>query len=269
MKIAHVITRLIVGGAQENTVLTCRGLADKGHDVTLLAGPETGPEGSLWDQTFGAGYSTIRVDSLRRAIHPVHDVRAYRELRRIFGEIAPQVVHTHSSKAGIIARMAAAAAGVPIIVHTVHGMSFNRTQGRIVRAGYRWLERRVARQTTAFVCVAQSMVEQCVSAGIAERERFVVIRSGMETDRFFPRAEVRAAIRRRWGVGGDEIVVGTVARLFVNKGYEEMIEAMLDAIARCPRLRFVWVGHGPHRERYEGRLDRLGLSDRVVFTGLL
>jgi glycosyltransferase involved in cell wall biosynthesis len=269
MRICHVITRLIIGGAQENTVLTCRGLAQRGHEVTLIAGEETGPEGSLWPKAEQAGCAIIRIPSLRRAVSLFHDWQARRELRRAFEHLRPEVVHTHSSKAGILGRSAANAAGIPAIVHTIHGMSFNRTQPLMVQATYRYLERRAARYTTRFVAVADAMADQAVIAGIADRERFLTIRSGVETEAFTPRAEVREAVRRKWGVAEDEVVVGTIARLFENKGYEEIMAASPLAVARNAKLRFVWIGDGAHRYRYENQLRALGLRDRVRLIGLV
>ncbi len=269
MHICQVITRLIIGGAQENTLLTCRGLTDRGHRVTLIAGPETGPEGSLWDQAATTGCELINLKPLRRAVRPLSDWRAHRELQHLFERLGPDVVHTHSSKAGIIGRSAAARAGVPVIVHTIHGMSFNRTQPVFVRMLYRWLERRAARHTAAFVTVADAMIDQAVAAGIAPRHRFVTIRSGMETDRFAPQAELRDRHRREWCVAADEVVVGTIARLFKNKGYEDIIEAMPAAVARQPKLKFVWIGEGAHRARYEKQLEAIGLRDRVKMVGLI
>jgi len=325
MRICHVITRLIIGGAQENTVLTCRGLVERGHEVTLIAGPETGPEGSLWDKAEAAGCALVRVEAMRRAVRPLSDWRAARELRRLFHQLRPDVVHTHSSKAGILGRWAAARAGVPVVVHTIHGMSFNRTQGRITQMTYRYLEKKAAQWTSKFVAVADAMIDQAVKAGIAPRERFITIRSGMETDKFLPNADLRRRHRKEWGVsendvecvpkplsssgeecvpkplspsggsyeptegqtsrprregpGGSEgrvrgsqdalIVVGTIARLFANKGYEEIIAAMASAVIREPRLRFVWIGDGAYRARYERRLETMGLRDRVRLLGLV
>jgi len=269
MKICHVITRLIVGGAQENTILTCRGLVERGHEVTLVAGPETGAEGSLWREAETSGCTLVMLDALRRAVRPGSDVRAAIALRRTFRELRPDVVHTHSSKAGILGRWAAHAAGVAVIVHTIHGMSFNRTQPAIVRATYRALERRAARWTTRFVTVADAMIDQAVTAGLAPRERFVTIRSGMETDRFRPDPAARREVRGQWGVAEDDVVVGTIARLFRNKGYEELLPALPGTVAQVPKARFVWVGNGAQRGRYEKRLAELGLRDRVVLTGLV
>lgn len=269
MKICHVITRLIIGGAQENTVLSCRGLVQKGHEVTLLAGPDTGPEGTLWPMARESGARTIEVASMQRAVGPIADFRACRELTAHFRDLRPDVVHTHSSKAGILGRQAAAKAGVPVVVHTIHGMSFNRTQSWLTRTAYRLLEQHAAARTHKIVTVADAMIEQALAAGIASREQMVTIRSGLEVDRFAPNDVSRKSVRAAWGVGNEEIVVGTIARLFENKGYDEIIGAMRPALKAFPRLRFVWVGDGAHRERYERELHRLGLRERVVMVGLV
>ncbi|MCH8148354.1 MAG: glycosyltransferase family 4 protein [Planctomycetes bacterium] len=269
MKIVHVITRLIVGGAQENTILTCRGLVDRGHEVTLIAGPETGPEGSLWKKAEQSGASLIKVEELTRAVRPLTDIAAVRQIRGILEDLRPDIVHTHSSKAGILAREAARRARVPLIVHTIHGMSFNRTQSAIVRGFYRYLERRAGKVTNAFISVADAMTDQAVAAGLAPRDRFTTIYSGMQTNLFAADPQRRCRVRARWGADDDAVIVGTIARLFDNKGYEEILQALPAVVERVPRIRFVWVGDGANRQRYERRLQQLGLSDRVYLTGLI
>jgi len=269
MKIAHLITRLIIGGAQENTVLTCEGLQARGHEVTLITGPETGPEGSLLEEVRSAGFQVVVVDELRRSIHPWQDARALGRLTALLRRLSPDLAHTHSSKAGILGRLAAARAGVPLIVHTIHGMSFNRTQSWPVRQTYRMLERLAARHTHRILTVADAMTAQAVEAGIAPPDRFTTVYSGMRTDWFDPSACDRSAIRARWGFQDHHVVVGTVARLFRNKGYEQLIPAMEQAAGQNPDLRFVWVGDGARRRQYEQDLERLGLHDRVRLTGLI
>ncbi len=269
MHICHVITRLIIGGAQENTLLTCEGLHERGHQVTLISGPTTGPEGSLVERARAGGYAFIELPELIRAVNPWVDMRAQRELTMLFRRIRPDIVHTHSSKAGILARFAAADARVPRIVHTIHGMSFNRTQPWLVRQLYAFLERRAARVSHAIIGVADAMLEQSLAAGVGRRARMHTVYSGMEVDRFTPSAERRAAARRQWGFDQDAVVVGTVARLFRRKGYEQLIPIMKRASDREPRLRFVWVGDGAQRAEYESDLARLGLRDRTVLTGLV
>ena len=128
MRICHVITRLIVGGAQENTVSTCIGLRKLGHEVDLVIGPQTGPEGSLYNQARAAGVPITIVEELRRTPNPWLDMSACRALRRLFTSRRYAVVHTHSGKAGLVGRVAARWARVPVIVHTIHGPSFYRYQ---------------------------------------------------------------------------------------------------------------------------------------------
>lgn len=269
MRICHVITRLIIGGAQENTLLTCEGLHAAGHEVTLISGPTDGPEGSLVERARRGGYRFVEIPSLVRAVDPIRDASAYFALKREYRRLAPEVVHTHSSKAGIIARFAASAVRVPIVVHTIHGMSFNRTQSPLTRGFYATLERSAARRTQCTITVADAMIEQTVAAGVCPRDRMHTVYSGMEVERFDRRLFDRAAVRREWGFEEESIIVGSVARLFRNKGYEQLIPIMADAARRESRMRFVWVGDGAQRGEYETQLRNLGLLDRVHFVGLV
>ena len=269
MRIVHIITRLIIGGAQENTILSCEGLRARGHDVYLWSGPTTGPEGSLVARASRGGYAYEEFPDLIRSISPSHDLRALRALRQRLEQLRPDIVHTHSSKAGVIGRIAASRAGMPHIVHTIHGMSFNRTQRYWTRKAYALAERFCARRCHAIVSVADAMTQQALAAGIGTPDQYETIRSGMETDAFDPRDPRRAEWRAQWKVEDQDVLVGTVARLFVNKGYEQLIEIMAQALKREPRLRFVWVGGGDHRRQYEAELTRRGMRERVILTGLL
>lgn len=267
MKIVHIITRLIVGGAQENTLLTCEGLAARGHDVALISGPTTGPEGRLVERARTGSYRFIEEPHLVRPVHPWHDLRALLRLTRTLRQLAPDVVHTHSSKAGILGRFAAARAGVPRIVHTIHGMSFNRTQPAPVRALYAALEWAAARRTDVLITVADALATQAQAAGIRPRGFYCTIYSGMDTDAYDPQRYDRRAIRAGWGCDDQSVVVGTIARLFRNKGYEQLI-GIIARLRDEPDLRFVWVGDGAQRPEYERRLEQLGLRDRVRLLGL-
>jgi len=145
VRICHVITRMILGGAQENTLLTCEGLHARGHEVTLVTGPAVGPEGQLMSRARTGGYRVIVVDAMRREIRPWRDRAVGRQLRRLLAELRPDVMHSHSSKAGILARAAAAAVGGMKIVHTIHGLPFHRYQSWWRNRLYVALERRAAR----------------------------------------------------------------------------------------------------------------------------
>jgi len=127
MRIAHLITRMILGGAQENTLLTCEDLIHEYHDdVLLVTGPPLGPEGSLLERAHVSGVPVEVIPELRREIHPLRDTQSYFALKRAIAKFKPDVVHTHSGKAGLLGRMAAHALRVPAIVHTVHGAPFSR-----------------------------------------------------------------------------------------------------------------------------------------------
>ncbi len=269
MHVCHIITRLIVGGAQENTLLTCEGLHQRGYRVTLISGPTRGPEGSLVARARAGGYEFIELRELIRAVNPWMDARARRCLQMELDRLKPDIVHTHSSKAGIIGRFAAWDARIPVIVHTIHGMSFNRTQSWPVRRLYAWLEHAAARRSAAVVTVADALATQSVAARICPARKMQTVYSGIETERFDPTRCDPAAVRSAWGWSDDAIVVGTVARLFRRKGYEQLLPIMALAAAREPRLRFVWIGDGANRREYEAELARLGLAQRTHLTGLV
>jgi glycosyltransferase involved in cell wall biosynthesis len=269
MKIVHVITRLIVGGAQENTLLSCEGQHDLGHEVTMITGPALGPEGSLMERAKAYGYKVEVIDEMRRAILPLKDWRTYMRLVRRFGEIKPDVVHTHSSKAGIIGRWAAHRAGVPAVVHTIHGLAFTASTSKLVNGVYRWLERKTAPISTRIVCVADAMREQSLAANIGTPEQYVTVYSGMETAVFLNPPVPRAEVRGSFGIGPEDVVVGTIARLFHLKGHDDLLDLAPALCGRFGRLKFMWVGDGLLRGQFEERIAKMGLKDRFVLTGLV
>lgn len=269
MRIAHIITRLILGGAQENTLLTCEGLLRAGDDVLLITGPPLGPEGSLLDRARANHVPLSIVPSLRRAIHPWRDVASYRALKHILREFQPDVVHTHSAKAGILGRAAAWKLKVPAVVHGVHGAPFYPYQNPLVREFYRACERWAARRCHAFISVADAMTDLMVNAGVAPREKFVTIYSGMETEPFLRANEHRARVRNELGYSDEHVVVGKIARLFHLKGHEDIIASARQVAARHPLVRFLFVGDGILRTDLERQIRAAGLSDYFRFTGLV
>src|SRR5688572_23286853 len=269
MRIVHIITRLIIGGAQENTLLSCEGQHDRGHEVTLITGPTVGPEGSLMGRASAYGYRVEVVDEMRRSVLPVKDFRTYHRLVRRLKEIDPDVVHTHSSKAGIVGRWAADRAGVPAIVHTIHGLAFTASASRVVNSVYKALERQTAPITTKIVCVADAMRDQSLAAGVGTADQYVTVYSGMETEPFLDPLVPREEVRRCLGLGPQDVAVGTIARLFHLKGHDDLLEVAPDLCRRFPALRFLWVGDGLLRPAFEARIAAMGLKDRFILTGLV
>ncbi len=267
MKICHVITRLILGGAQENTLLTCEGLHARGHDVTLITGPPVGPEGELLTRARAGGYRVIVLDAMRREIHPLRDRATYRELRRLLGEIRPDVMHSHSSKAGILARKAAATVGGMKVVHTVHGLAFHRYERWWRNRVYIALERRAARRTDALISVADAMTAQALAAGIGRPEQYTTVYSGMEVEPFLNRPDEADDLRGAMDLPLGAVLVTQVSRLAELKGHE-FILAAAERIDD-PRVHFCFVGDGHWRARIEADIARRGLSGRFHLTGLL
>jgi glycosyltransferase involved in cell wall biosynthesis len=269
MRIVHVITRLILGGAQENTLLTCLEQARLGHDVTLLAGPPLGPEGSLMELAMSMPFRTVLVPPLRRALRPWSDLEAYVDLGKHFRDLRPDVVHTHSSKAGILGRLAARRAGVPCVVHTIHGLAFDAYKNPVANALYRAVERSAGRRSDRLIAVCRDMADRAAVAGLAPRDRIAVVYSGMDVDRLRAGRERRDEVRRRWQVGPADVVLLKIARLFHMKGHEFVLPAFADVLARCPAAVLVLAGDGFLRPRLEAEVRRLGIQPRVRFLGLV
>ncbi len=273
MRIVHVITRLIVGGAQENTLLSCEGQHDLGHDVTLVTGPPAGPEGSLLQRARNHGYRVVVLPSLVRAIQPATDLQAYRQLVATCLRLRPHVVHTHSSKAGILGRWAAAAArrrGLRCgIVHTIHGLAFTASTSARINAAYRHLERVTAPLTDKIVCVADAMAEQSLAGGVGRAGQYVTVWSGMDTAPFVYPPVPRDAVRASLGIAPADVVVGTIARLFDLKGHDDLLDLAPDLCAGFPQLKFMWVGDGSLRGRFEKQIAAAGLQGKFILTGLV
>src|SRR3954452_12887204 len=183
MRVVHVITRLILGGAQENTLLTVEGLHHRhGDDVTLITGPAEGPEGDLFGRAEHLGLNVELMPELVRAIRPATDYRAYRLLRKAIRRLQPDVVHTHSSKAGISGRAAAWHEQVPAVVHTIHGLPFGPSESPAKNRLYVALERWAARRCHAIVSVCDAMTEQALAAGVGRPDQYLTVYSGMDVD---------------------------------------------------------------------------------------
>jgi glycosyltransferase involved in cell wall biosynthesis len=267
MRIAHIITRMILGGAQENTVLTCEGLHARGHEVALLTGPALGPEGELLSRAQAGGYTVAVLDDLRREIHPIRDVRAGRAIRRWLGDWRPDIVHTHSSKAGILGRKAAARVGGMKVVHTVHGLAFHRYETSWRNGLYVALERRAARRTDAILSVADAMTAQSLAADVGRPEQYTTVYSGMEVEAFLQRPAEADVFRDSLGLPDGAILVTQVSRLAELKGHEFLLAAAEQL--RDERIHFCFVGDGHLHGRIEAEIVRRGLAGRVHLTGLL
>ncbi|MHC4353803.1 MAG: glycosyltransferase family 4 protein [Planctomycetota bacterium] len=277
MKIIHIITRLILGGAQENTLITCKLLAERGHDVTLVTGPALGPEGELFNQAKGQDYEVVVIDRLRRAINPYNDAVSYFQIKKLLRELKPDIVHTHSAKAGILGRFAGHAlkgkwsVNLPAIVHTIHGLAFHPYQSELLNKFYIAIERSTAKRTDFFITVADAMTAQATAVGIGTPERYVTAYSAIEEEEFVKpiSQEHRGDFRRKHGIADDAVVLVSIARLFMLKGHEYIVESAKELSKRFENCVWLFVGDGNLSEQFKERAHRLGLDERIKFAGLL
>lgn len=277
MKIVHIITRLILGGAQENTLITCKLLANRGHDVTLITGPALGPEGQLFDLTQGQKYRTVVIDEMRRAIEPFKDRASYRKLKDMLRELKPDIVHTHSAKAGILGRYAAWslkgawAPNRPAVVHSLHGLSFHPYQGPWTNRLYIAIEKAAAKRTDYFISVADAMTEQSRAEGIGVNKPYVTAYSAIDEGQFLAAIpeSARAEFRRKYDIPADAVVLVTIARLFELKGHEYIIQSARELSKRFGNVIWLFVGDGNLADEFREQIRNFGLTDRFRFTGLM
>lgn len=275
--VVHVITKLELGGAQENTLYTCRHLDRRRFRVVLVYGP-----GGLLDSTLDELESRVHliaVPELIREVDPRTDAACYSELRRIFweqqaahwkGEFAPGnfVVHTHSSKAGIIGRIAARAAEVPHIVHTIHGFGFHQEQSRLTKTIFVNAERAAGRVTHAFVGVSRANLAEAKARAIIPPHAVVkLIRSGMDIGEIRRASGRRKEVRRALGLSADAEVVLSIGNFKLQKDPLTMIEAFFELRKQRPQAVLLVAGDGPLRAEIEATITRLDLIPYVRLLG--
>lgn len=270
IRVCHIITRLIQGGAQENTVATVELLnCSKEFEADLITGPAIGPEGTLIPYAEERIKKLTVLSELRRAINPFYDLIAFWKLFYLLKKGRYDIVHTHSSKAGILGRIAAKLAGVRTVVHTIHGLPFHPYQNALLNHLYICLEKVAAPLTDRIITVADAMTEKALAAGIGAKNTYVTIYSGMDLDAFLTCGADTAQVRKTLGVREGETVIGKVSRLYHLKGHEYVIEAAREIVKERHDVKFLFVGGGSLRAELEGLVKEYGLGRYVVFVGLV
>lgn len=265
MHIAHLVTRLLRAGSEENTLATCRWQVEAGHRVTLIHGDTHDP---FWEQNMPQGVERIAVPEMVHPVRPVQDARAVARLRQVYREIAPDVIHTHQSKAGILGRIAARAVPDAVVAHGIHIVPF---EGVSVakRALFIAAEKLVARQTDVFIGVSEAVGRAYVNAGIARRGRVHCVRSGMDLARFQSPAlptDWRALLGVRSGNARPRVAL-MMAAFEPRKRHVAFLQAFAKVAGAMPDLKLLLAGHGPEEARVRAAVARLGLEDQVVFCG--
>ena len=267
IKVLHIITRLIRGGADENTVHTVEGLSPEDYEITLVSGPAA--EGEMEQYLKQCKFQVL--SSLQRQINPIKYFLAFWQLVRIIRNGRFQVVHTHVAKAGILGRFAAKFSGTPIIIHSLHGITFHRHLSTPVRLFYLVMERLADKCTDLFMDVGEDLKKTYVKNGIGCADKHVVVRSGFDLSRFQKAGGNRSIHKKnlveRFDLPENSILVGTAARLESRKGIKYFIDAAKQICEEIPNVYFLVAGQGREKSQLEKYGETSGLNGRLRFTG--
>lgn len=267
-KVLHILTRLIRGGADESTLATVSGLGEYGFETTLLIGGDS-------DKEYAAEATEIadvRYEPfLRRDVKPFSDIMALYKLYKTLKNENYTIVHTNTAKAGILGRLAARMAGVPIVVHTVHGITFHDFRHSAIREIFITLERIAARLTDRFIAVGKDLQDYYLEHRIGDSKQYRVIHTGMDLDKFLEAGKnshsINSMKRQEFGFSPEDRLIGVVSRLDPGKGQQFLLQAAPQIIRRFPQTRFLFVGDGKYRTTYEKTVRDLELENHVKFAG--
>ncbi|MDD5687978.1 MAG: glycosyltransferase family 4 protein [Elusimicrobia bacterium] len=259
IKVVHIITLLELGGAQENTLYTCEHLDKNKFEPILICG-----KGGILDSKT-KNIKTYYVNELIREIHPINDIIAIIKIYKIIKKEKPDIVHTHSSKAGIVGRWAAYFAHVPKIIHTFHGFGFHDYQLFIVKTIYVLAERLTAKITDQFICVSNENILKGLKNKIGLKERYTMIRSGIKLQDYQIEVSVEKK-KKEFGITNEK-VVGMVACFKEQKAPLDFVKVANLVCSKNPSVKFILVGDGKLRKQIELLVKKLNLQKNIIITG--
>ena len=266
LKVVHIITKLELGGAQINTVYTYENLDEKRFETYLLCGP-----GGMLTGKVKKKERLLIVNHLAREINPGKDLKALWQIKKILKDIKPDIVHTHSSKAGIIGRIAAFFSGVPVIIHSVHGFSFSPFQSLLKRRFYITAEKIVSRFTHHFVFVSHDDIETARQKKLV-RENYSLIRSGFPFKKFLTKNPDLTTLRKKYHIAATDFICGTIAPFKPQKGLFHLIEIaekVLESNENKRNVVFMIIGDGDLREAIQSRLQKKGILHHFRLPGFV
>jgi len=264
IKVCHIITMLELGGAQRNTLYTLANL-DRDRFVTVLI---CGKGGTLdAEARSSASFKTYFLNGLVRPVKPLKDLLCVFSILKILRAERPDVVHTHSSKAGILGRIAAWLAGIPVVVHTFHGFGFNDFQNPLTRAVYVFAEKITAPLADRFIAVTNEDITKGLRYGIGPAEKYSLIRSGIDISRYSSLAMDKNALKREFGLPQDTSVVTTIGPFKPQKNLGDFVRASAVILKSFPRAYFLVAGDGEQKHMLKELIGRLGLEGKVILLG--
>lgn len=266
-KILHIITRLDAGGSSTNTIETVARLDKNKYDVDLVAGATCDPDGSIEKNLQLKAIKYAFLNYLCRNISPLKDIKAFFALYKIIRAGKYDIVHTHSSKAGILGRWAAKIAGAKIIVHTPHGHIFYGYFNKFVTFMFILIERITSLITSKIIALTNIGLEEHLAFKIANRDKFVQIYSGIELKACEPSVTGVEDICRSFGIKSRNIIFGTISRLTHIKGNKNLVEAFALVVRSIPDSMLLIIGDGEERKAIEVMIEELNINDSVKMLG--
>jgi glycosyltransferase involved in cell wall biosynthesis len=268
IRVCHIITRLDIGGAAENTLRTVCGLDPNRYEVLLIYGHTASPLTPWIEAAREKGVRIVLLPSLIREVHPLHDCRCFFQLVSLLRRFSPHLVHTHQSKAGVLGRWAARTADAPVIVHTPHGHIFYGYYGAAKTAFYRFVEKTSAAITGRMITLTDRETEEHLECGIGKPEKFTTIHSGVDTRRFEAASEYRQPARQQFSLSPDTFCVGAAGRLVDIKNFGLLIDALALLEQDEPGCYSgIILGEGPLRTQLQNHIERTGLTQRIHLPG--
>jgi glycosyltransferase involved in cell wall biosynthesis len=270
MKICHIMTRFIRGGADENVLFSCNGQAAAGHEVHFLFGDDA-HDGMV--EALSDAVHWKQISRMRRSINPINDLLALLEIHRYLQHHRFDIVHTHASKAGVLGRVAAYLARTPVVIHGIHILPFINV-GAVERVAYLLIERRMAKVTDAFISVGQGMRDEALANGVGKPKQHYLIESGMDIGRFHDlidkRLDWRAVLDPETVAPvelGEPRFILLVSRFEARKRQYEFLEVFADILEAAPNVRLLLAGEGPDADRLSARISELKLEGKAIMTG--
>ncbi|MFB3789161.1 MAG: glycosyltransferase family 4 protein, partial [bacterium] len=267
-KVIRVIARLNIGGPAIHVILLTARLDPERYESILLYGQEAPEEGNMLHLAEEKGVFPILIPNLGRDLNCFRDLKTLWTLYRFFRREKPDIVHTHTAKAGTVGRLAAWLAGVPVIVHTFHGHVLHGYFSPWKTALFRTIERALARVSSRIIAVSEQCRQDLIAYGVAKPEAVRMIPLGLDLDSLVhPAPDTGPGLREDLGIPRDAFVVGMVARLAPIKRHEDLFQAIPLVLREYPDTWFVIVGGGERRDELENLAARLGINHHCRFAG--
>lgn len=266
IRVLNIITRLERGGAPQALLETIRRISPDIH-IDLATGQADEAHLDLTQEVIDSGLPLIMVPSMRRSPHPLRDWQALRHLIRIMRSGNYDIVHTHTSKAGFLGRIAARYCHIPAVVHSPHGTVLEGYFSSVVTKVYAFLERITAPLAKCIICLTTREIDQYLQAHIGHREQYTVIYNGINIDTFSTMTQTRQAVRNDLKLTQEAVICITVGRLVPVKGQMDLINAFPKVIEQHPNAHLLIVGEGELREELLQQVTHLKLTSNIHFLG--